>query len=414
MAMNGSRDHLRLDLGDQLTARGLACDARAVTRGDIMANDEFGYTVYPRYAKKARGAYIWDVDGNRYIDYLLGYGPVVLGHADARVTEAVIAELANGTCLTPLWSPLQVELTELLTSILPGAELAYLMKTGSEANSAAVRLARIFTGRSKVVRWGYNGWHDWAVTQPAGIPVGTRAETLLFDASPDALASLFQRYPNQIAAVLMMPFEFETVDPARLRAIRQLAHDHHALLIFDEIRSGFRLRLGGAQEFLGVQADLATFSKAIANGYPVSALAGRREIMQGLAETKVSSSFYANPADMAAALTTISILSKTDVIDTLWSIGGALQNGLRTLIARYTVPAEVVGYPPIPFMRFLHASPLARGRAERLFFRETTRRGILLHPHHQWFVSAAHTNDDVEATLDACEHAFRLVAQAVD
>jgi glutamate-1-semialdehyde 2,1-aminomutase len=401
-------------LGDLLTARGLACDARAVTRGDIIPNDELGRTVYPRYAKRAQGAYIWDVDGNRYIDYLLGYGPVVLGHADPRVTEAVIAELANGTCFTPLWSPLQVELTELLTSIIPGAELVHLMKTGSEANSAAVRLARIFTKRDKIVRWGYNGWHDWALERPAGIPASTRAETLVFDASPGFLEALFQRYPDQIAAVLMMPFEYDQADPNRLEEIRRIAHDNRALLVFDEMRSGFRVCLGGAQDFLGVQADLATFSKAMANGYPISALAGRADVMRGLAETKVSSSFYANPADMAAALATISILSKTDAIDALWSIGGALQDGLRQLIARHGLAAEVVGYAPMPFMRFVMPDPDERARAKRLFFRETTRRGILLHPDHQWFVSAAHTLDDVEATVDACDAAFRAVARCAD
>jgi glutamate-1-semialdehyde 2,1-aminomutase len=409
-----SRDDLRYHQGDLLTARGLACDARAVTRGDIMPDDETGRTVYPRYAKKAQGAHVWDVDGNRYVDYLLGYGPVILGHSDPRVTGAVIAELANGTCFTPLWSPLQVELTELLTSIIPGAELVHLMKTGSEANSAAVRLARIFTGRDKIVRWGYNGWHDWALGRPAGIPAGTRAETLLFDASPASLEALFQRYPDQIAAVLMMPFEYDRADPKRLSEIRRIAHDNRALLIFDEIRSGFRVRLGGAQELLGVQADLVTFSKAMANGHPISAVAGCADVMQGLAKTKISSSFYANPAEMAAALKTISILSTTDAIDTLWTIGGALQDGLRQLIARHGLAAEVLGYAPMPFMRFVMPDPDERAWAERVFFRETTRRGVLLHPNHQWFVSAAHTLEDVEATVDACDAAFRAVAGGVD
>jgi glutamate-1-semialdehyde 2,1-aminomutase len=414
MTGDSGPDRLRFDHGDRLTGRARECDARAVTRGDILADDECGRTVYPRYAARARGAYIWDVDGNRYIDYLLGYGPVILGHADARVTRAVVTELDNGTCFTPLWSPRQVELTELLTSVVPGAELVHLMKTGSEANSAAVRLARIHTGRSRVVRWGYNGWHDWALDRPAGIPEGVRTDTLPFDATPHALSALFARYPGEIAAVLMMPFEHETVDPADLHAIRRITHENHALLIFDEMRSGFRVALGGAQEHLGVRADLVTFSKAIANGYPISALTGRRDVMECLAETKVSSSYYANPAEMAAALTTIAVLAKTDAIDTLWSIGGTLQDGLRTLLTRYGVPAEVIGYPPMPFLRFQLDEPYVQRRAQGLFFRETTRRGVMLHPDHQWFVSASHTAADVDATLDACEHALRLVADALD
>lgn len=399
--------------GDELFTRALKCDARAVTRGDILANDEAGQTVYPRYANRARGPYLWDADGNRYIDYLLGYGPVILGHSDARVNEAVFAELGKGTCFTPLWSPRQLELTELLTSIIPGADLVHLMKTGSEANSAAVRLARIFTGRDTVIRWGYNGWHDWAVERPAGVPLATRDHTLLFDGTPEHLESLIRQHPNEIAAVLMMPFEYETVDPLSLQSIRNITQKAGILLIFDEMRSGFRVSLAGAQGLLGVQADLVTFSKAIANGFPISALTGRRDILSGLAETKVSSSFYANPGDMAAALATVSILAETDAIEKLWQIGAALQDGLRASILEYGIPAKVVGYPPMPFMRFEMLSASDRRAAQQLFYAETARRGILLHPEHQWFVSASHTFADVETTLEACNHAFRTVARAI-
>jgi glutamate-1-semialdehyde 2,1-aminomutase len=397
----------RFGVGDDWTRRALSSDARVRSRGDILPATASGKGTYPRFFHRASGAHIWDVDGNRYVDYQLGYGPVVLGHADPRVTAAVVAELANGNCIAPLWSTRQVELNELLTDVIPGAELAYLLKTGSDATSAAVRLARIYTGRDKVIRWGYNGWHDWASGNPAGIPEATRANTLVFDYFElDSLVEAFKLNPDQVACVLMMPFGDDVAPAGHLEAIRQIAHSHGALFVLDEMRSGFRLSLGGAQEHLGVQADVSTFSKAMANGHPISAVVGRADVLDRLASTRISSTFFADPAAMVAALTTISILRDTDAIDHLWKIGSALQEGLRNLVAHYDLPAEVVGYPPIPFLRFTHVELTAREHAARAFVAETTRRGLLLHPEHQWFVSAAHTMEDIEFTLDACNQAF--------
>jgi glutamate-1-semialdehyde aminotransferase len=397
----------RFATGDELTRRAMSSDARVRSRADILPPAADGTTKYPRFFQRASGAYLWDVDGNRYVDYQLGYGPVVLGHADPRVTAAVTAELANGNCIAPLWSSRQVELNELLTSLIPGGELAYLLKTGSDANSAAVRLSRIFTGRQKVIRWGYNGWHDWASGIPAGIPEATRADTLLFDYwDLGSLAEAFERNPGQVACVLTTPFGDEVTSAGHLQAIRRMTHDNGALFILDEMRSGFRLSIGGAQQHLGVQADISAFSKAMANGYPISAIVGRADVLDCLSSTRISSTFYADPAAMAAALTTIRVLRDTDAIDRIWAIGSAFQEGLRKLIATHDLQAEVVGYPPIPFLRFTHSDPAARDYAAREFVGEATQRGVLLHPDHQWFVSAAHTMDDIEFTLDACDRAI--------
>ncbi|WP_433652904.1 aspartate aminotransferase family protein [Micromonospora zamorensis] len=374
-----------------------------------MADSEEGRTVYPRYFGRASGAYLWDVDGTRYIDYQLGYGPVVLGHADARVNAAAIRELESGSCFAPLWSPRQVELTEMLNSVIPGGELTYLLKTGSDANSAAVRLARIHTGRTKVVRWGYNGWHDWAVGLPAGVPSSVRDETLTFEHDPASLRAVFERYPDEIACVLTMPFEFEVIPPERLKQLRSIAHEYGALFVLDEMRSGFRMSLGGAQEYFGVQADIVALSKAMANGHPISAVVGRADVLGGFSRTRISSTFFAGPAEMAAALTTISILRDTDAIARIWSLGEKLQNGLRDLVAKYDVAAEVVGYPPIPFLRFAVPDEKAL-QLRRAFFVETTRRGILLHPEHQWFISASHRDEDIEFTLDVCRQSFESLA----
>lgn len=304
---------------DRWHAQSARTDARAATRGDVVGPCASGVTRYPRYFSRAAGSYLWDLEGRRYVDFTLGYGPVVLGHADERVTEAVLAELSNGNCIAPLWSRRQSELTDLLVSVVPGAEMAYLLKTGSDATSTAVRLSRIVTGREKVLRWGYNGWHDWAAGIPAGIPEATRADTLLFDYSDlRTLREAFARHPGQVACVLMMPFGDETAPEGHLQKIRDIAHEHGALFVLDEMRSGFRLDLSGAQGLLGVQADVSTFSKAMANGHPISAVVGRADVLSALARTRISSTFYADPAPMAAALATIRILRDTDALERIW------------------------------------------------------------------------------------------------
>ena len=390
-------------------------DARAATRNLPVADEaqRASYpSSYPRFASRAKGAYVWDTDGNRYIDYVLGYGPVILGHADERITRRVIDEIAHGNTVLPLWSPRQIELTEMLTALIPGGELAFLMKTGSEANSAAVRLARVFTGRSKVVRWGYCGWHDWAAEDAAGIPEAVRADTLTYTYGDlDSLRAAFDENPEEIACVIMMPFHELRAPAAHLHEVRDLAHAHGALFVLDEMRSGFRMALGGAQEYMGIRADLSTFSKAMANGYPISAVVGRADVMQGLATTRISSTFCAGPVEIVAALETLAVLRETDALGRIWDRGAALQLGLQGAINETGVHAEVVGYPPMPFVRFTHADPVQRARQRERFFVETTRRGMLLHSNHHWFISSSHTEDDIAVTVEACRLAFEIACR---
>lgn len=391
-------------------ARAMRSDARAVTRGDILARRPEQTSGFPRYAARGSGAYVWDVDGKRYIDYLLGYGPVILGHADPRVTSAVVAELANGNCFSPLWSTRQVELAEVLTTTIPGADLALLLKTGSDATSAAVRLARIFTGRDKVLRGGYNGWHDWSVWQAAGVPKAARDNAIEFDLTPESLRINLASHIDEVAAVVTMPFGFETTTSSVLEEIAAVTREHGALFVLDEMRTGFRMALGGAQEFFSVSADLATFSKAMANGFPISAVTGRRDVLECLSQTKISSTFYAGSAEMTAALTTIDALTSTDALAVVWARGSELQSGLREILGEFQVRADVLGYPPLPFLSFDRDHPRRR-EAIDTFYTETTRGGVLFHPEHQWFVSASHTEADIGHTLDVCRSAMRTLVR---
>lgn len=386
-----------------LTERARKTDAWAATRDDILEIDAANLT-YPQYVARAEGAYLWDVDEKRYIDFVLGYGPVVVGHAHPEVNAAVVGELARGTCMSPLWSPRQVELTELLTSVIPGAEQAYLMRTGSDATAAAVRLARIFTGRSKVLKWGYNGWHDWTCPRPDGVPPAVQAETLYFRFNDRAsVDEAYALHPDQIACVIMMTYEYERPDPGFLNYVKDVAHRNGSLFILDEMRSGFRIALGGAQQYFHVQADLSTFSKAMSNGYPISAIVGRRDVLDGLRRTHMSSTFYGNPAEMAAALTTISIIRDTNAPALLWELGEMFQSGLRKVVNETSLPAKVVGMPISPFLVFDDAESADLIKAA--FYSGTLRCGVLLHPNHQWFLSTAHTSADIDHALSACADA---------
>lgn len=400
-------NRLNLSTDNAWMRRARLVDARVSTRADILKETGTDTTVYPRFAARMKGAYLWDADGNRYTDYMLGYGPVILGHADDRINGAVIDEMSRGNCMAPLWSTRQVELNELLCEIVPGAEQSYLMKTGSDSTTAAVRLARIYTGRSRVIRWGYNGWHDWAAGNPAGIPAESFALTSLFDyQDPDSLRQVFAAHPNEVACVLTMPFCEETTTAAHLSELKEITHEHGAVFILDEMRSGFRMAVGGAQEYFGVAADLATFSKAMANGYTISAVCGRREIMNCFARTRISSTFYAGSADMAAAMATIDVLRHTNALEHIWRLGEMLQQGLRRIVADYDIAAKVTGYPPMPFLRFNDRDTQRQNRVRNSFYVSAVANGVLLHPEHQWFVSAAHTDEDIQETLDACRAAI--------
>ncbi len=403
---------LRLDNSMKLLARGRLVDATLSEKDYVIERDRLVDGAYPVYGERARGARVWDADGNEYLDYILAYGTIILGHVDPVVTEAAQREIEEGFSIT-LRKRTHIELAERLVRIIPGADRVFLLKTGSDATSAAVRLARAYTGRDRVVRWGYNGWHDWAAQRPGGVPptVRTQVDTFRYN-DLDSLREVFRRHDGQVACLLLMPFELDSPEPGFLQGAVDLAHEHGALVVFDEMRSGFRVALGGAQELFGVRADLATFSKAMANGWAVSALTGRADVMAMVGRTHISSTFYSNTVAMAAAVATIDRLADGVLLKRIRDLGERLQDGLAALVRRHGVPAEVRGVPQMPFLTFTHPDPVRARLLQDTFFRETTRRGVLLHPTHHWFLCAATTDADLDRTLDVCDEAFRAAAKA--
>jgi glutamate-1-semialdehyde aminotransferase len=375
------------------------CDAMSATADRVIDSDRLIDGEYPAFGAEASGAYVADVDGNRYLDFLCAYGTIILGHQHPDVDAAVIAEIRRGFAVS-MAKPLQVELTRRLVELVPGGELAVLLKSGSDATGAAVRLARAFTGRDVILRWGYNGWHDWCAVKRLGIPTDVSLRTDTFDyGSIDSVEAAFARHPGNVAAIIMMPFETEQPDPEFLLAAREIAHRNGALFMLDEIRSGFRMAVGGAQEALGVRADLVTVGKALANGYAISAVVGRRDVMLTFGDVHISSTYYANSLAMAAGLSTLEILTGTDALDRVAALGRRLQEGLRAIVAEHALPASVVGVPQMPFVRF-HDE-----RAKQAFFTGTVRRGIFFHPNHHWYVNAAMVEPDIDAALAAARAA---------
>jgi glutamate-1-semialdehyde aminotransferase len=378
--------------------------------------DMFVEGAYPVFLQRGRGCRVWDVDGGEYIDYLLGLASITLGYAYPAVTEAVGRQLAEGSIFS-LPHPLEVEVAERLIEVIPCAEKARFLKTGSEANAAAVRIARAATGRDVVVYCGYHGWHDWyAVTTPRskGIPKGT--SDLIVPFGYNDLASLehaLEERRGQVAAVIMEAVLLDAPAPGFLEGVKKVAHDHGALLIFDEIISGFRWAAGGAQEHFGVVPDLATFGKGMANGLPLSAVVGRAEFMREIDDVFVSSTFGGDTLALAAAGATIDEYREKPVIAHLWAAGQRLQDGFRRIAARLALPVDCIGFPVHPKILFRHPREENNRLLMSLFLQETGRRGVIFH-YAGFNVSFSHRDADVDETLAACEEALRVVGAALD
>ena len=371
---------------------------------------------YPVFLDRGQGCRVWDVDGNEYVDYIMGLASITLGYAYPAVTEAVARQLERGSIFS-LPHPLEVEVAERLRALIPCAEMARFFKTGSEADAAAVRVARAATGRDVLLFAGYHGWHSWfAVTTPRskGIPKDFSRLIAPFDYNDlGSLERALDEHHGRVAAVIMEPVLLEAPAPGFLAGVKAAAHRHGALLIFDEIVSGFRWAVGGAQEYFGVVPDLAVFGKGMANGLPLAAVVGRADLMAEFEEIFVSSTFGGDTLALAACLATLQEYGARPVIEHLWRMGRRFQEGFAAAAARRGVPARAIGYPVHPKIVFDHPSPETARLVMSLFLQETARRGVIFH-FAGFNVSFSHADADVDPTLHACDEALRVVADALD
>ncbi len=377
-----------------------------------------GYTQYvqgvaPVFLERGEGCRVWDVDGNQYIDYVQGLLPNILGYAHPEVNRAAAEQLARGHSFS-LPHPLEVELAERLTRLIPSAEMVRFGKNGSDATSGAVRAARAFTGRDRVACCGYHGWQDWYIgstTRNAGVPQAVRELTHPFVYNDLAsLESLLAAHPGEFAAVIMEPFNF--VEPAAgfLQGVKDLAHKHGAVLIFDEICVGFHLGLGGAQKIFGVTPDLACFGKAMGNGFPIACVVGRADIMQIFEEIFYSFTFAGEVASMAAAMKVLDILEHTDALARIEGNGRTLQQGLECLAQEAGLAGRIgtVGRPQWSLVKFRNPDGSDSGVLKNLFQQEAVKRGILLLATHN--MTVAHDTAAIEQTLQVYAEVMKTLA----
>ncbi len=410
-----------------------------------------GWTPYPLFVERGEGSHLRDVDGNEYIDYLLGLGPMLLGHRPPRVTQAVVDFIEQRGTVFALPTSDEARLAQKIIAAVPCVEQVRLCNTGTEAVLYATRLARAFTGRPKLIRFEgmYHGFSDqvyWSkhpdiakagpdahpvpVPQGPGLPRGVEANLIILPWNDaDALADAIKREGDSIAAVITEPVMCNTgcilPKPGYLEAMRELTMRHGIVLLFDEVITGFRLGLGGAQARFGVTPDLAVFAKGLGGGFPVAACGGRADIMALVAEGKVSmaGTYNANGIAIAAANAALDELATPGLFAKLDALSDALRLGLDEVLRDAGLPASVVGVGPLMQAWFARAPihnyrDAERHADQRLFdrwWRGMLARGVLFHPgaYENLFVSTAHTREDIAETLAAAKEVAADLARDV-
>lgn len=369
--------------------------------------------VAPKYLERGKGCHVWDVDGNEYIDLNMAIGPLSLGYGYDKVDQAIREQLERGITFS-LMSPLEVEVAELMRDIVPGAESVRYSKTGCDATTAAVRLARAFTGKNKVLCCGYHGWHDWyiAVTdRNRGIPEATQNLSYTFEY--DNLDHLADSIDGDTACVILEPVVFQQPKPNYLREVKKLCESRGVLLIFDEMWTGFRMALGGAQQYFDVRADLAVFSKAVANGMPISMITGRADVMKLLdKDVFFFTTFGGEALSLAAAKATIEELRDKNVPAFLAKQGAKLRDGYNQIAAELGMPyTKAIGYEFRSNVTFdgSVANPL---EMKSLVQQEMIKRGVLWGGFHN--LSYSHKDEDVAYVLSAYREVLPMLKRAVD
>jgi glutamate-1-semialdehyde 2,1-aminomutase len=374
---------------------------------------------FPQYFARGRGALIWDVDDNEYVDLMCSWGPILLGHRHPRVEAAAQAQREAGDCLDGP-SPAFVELAEAFVDTVDHADWAMFSKNGTDATSLAVRIARQATGRDRVLvaRGAYHGAAAWCVPGGAGATDGDRADLAYYEYNDLAsVQALVDGSSAPVAAIVACPIrhdlarDLELVDPAFARGLRELCDRIGAVLVLDEVRCGLRLDLRGSWASIGVEPDLSAWSKAIANGYALACLLGVDALRDAAAETYTTGSFWMGSVPLAAAVATLDEARATDVVTTIGQAGERLVRGLDAQARAHGLAVTLSGPPQMPFMTFADDPGLEVARA---WANACVRAGLYVHPGHNWFLSAAHTPELIDRALEASDAAFAAVARDRD
>lgn len=387
---------------------------KPITQTLAKGPGQFTNGVAPKYIERGSGSHVWDVDGNEFIDFNAAIGPVSLGYCYPAVDDAIREQLTKGITFS-LMSPLEVELCELIQEVIPNAEAVKISKTGADVCSAAVRVARAFTGRDKVFCCGYHGWHDWYIgitSRNAGIPDAIQDMTYTFEYND--IDSIRAALDDTVAALILEPFIFEAPKPGFLEQLAEVCRENGTLLIFDEMWTGFRIAIGGAQEYFNVKPDLAVYSKACANGMPIALLTGRTDVME-LFNSEVFSytTFGGEALSIAACIATIHELRSKNVPAYLNEKGSLMRDGYNQLAEELgmTHLTTCVGYPCRSMVTFLPAAGNGL-EVKTLMQQEMIKRGILWAGFHNMCFS--HTDDDIRQTLAAYREVLPIVKNAIE
>jgi len=398
---------------DKLYSRALKVQ-KPVTQTLAKGPGQFTKGVAPKYLVKGKGAHVWDVDGNEYIDFNAAIGPLSLGYAYPVVDNAIKQQLEDGITFS-LMHPLEVELAELIQEVVPNAEAVKIAKTGADVCSAAIRVARAFTGRDKVFCCGYHGWHDWYIgitSRNAGIPEAVQDLTYTFEYND--IEAIKAALDETVAALILEPFIFQAPAPGFLQELAEVCRENGTLLIFDEMWTGFRIAVGGAQQYFNVKADLAVFSKACANGMPIALLTGRADVME-LFNSQVFSytTFGGEALSLAACIATINELIDKEVPKYLDEKGALLKDGynkiaIETGMDKYT---GCIGFNCRTMITF---TPEAGNALEvkTLMQQEMIKRGVLWAGFHNLCYS--HSDEDISYTLEAYRDIMPLMKAAIE
>jgi len=373
---------------------------------------------YPQFFEKGEGAHIWDADGRRYLDFMCAYGPNLFGYANPQIDAAYVRQLGLGDTLTGP-TALMVELAEALTGMVTHADWAIFCKNGTDATTMALTTARAHTRRKKVVRanGAYHGAAPWCVPRPAGTIDTDRANQIFCDYNDVAsLEAAVAEAGDDLAAVFAAPFKHDAFidqaepNPAYARRARELCDATGALLVVDDVRAGFRLARDCSWSRLGVQPDLSTWGKCLANGHPLSVMLGSEAARKAAASIYVTGSFWFQAATMAAALETLRLIRETDYLERITGLGERLRAGLADRAAAAGFGFRQTGPGTMPLFLFDDDPDLRKGFC---FSSEMLSRGVYVHPWHNMFLCAAMTPADIDGALDAAEGAFGALKRQV-
>jgi glutamate-1-semialdehyde 2,1-aminomutase/spore coat polysaccharide biosynthesis protein SpsF len=369
----------------------------------------------PNFLSRGNGAWVWDVDDNKFLDYLMALGPIILGYGNEAVCQAVANQFQKGPIFSQM-HPLEVKVAEIITNRIPYADMIRFGKNGSDATTAAVRAARAFTNREHIIYCGYHGWHDWYIgttTRADGVPKDARALTHSFEYNNlDSLRDIFNQYPGKIAGVIMEAVGVEMPESGFLEEVRSLTQDQGALLIFDEIINGFRIAFGGSVEYHQVIPDLACFGKAMANGAPLSAVVGRREVMEIFDKIFFSGTFGGDATALAACEATIGEIDRLHVFDHIWKYGKKLSIHINNLIQINGLEGvlNLIGYDARSILAFPDPDEYQSRLRRSYFMQECHKRSLLFFGPH--LTTASHGLDELEFTLNIYDEVVPLFAKA--